>query len=401
MPEPSQLTILCLASDVKGQALIRECHRQGCRVLLITRPHLAQADWPRECIEEMFYLPSLLHRDDLVKSISHLARTRVIDRIIALDDFDVEQASLLREHLRIPGLGETTARYFRDKLAMRVRAKEAGVLVPEFVHALNYDAVRSFMARVPPPWILKPRSEAAAAGIKKVPTADELWRHLEALGDRQAFFLLEQFVPGDIYHVDAVISERRVAFAAYHRYGSPPLDVAQGGGLFITRTLPHRSDEVKELSLVNRQILGCLGLVRGVTHTELIRGREDGKLYFLETAARVGGAYIAEVIEAATGVNLWAEWAKIEIGSGKIPYPAPKARKHYAGVILSLAREEWPDMSAYDDPEIVARVKKPHHAGLIVSSKDSARVEALLADYGPRFYRDFFATGPAPERVER
>ena len=59
--------------------------------------------------------------------------------------------------------------------------------------------------------------------------------------------------------------------------------------------------------------MSAFGLVRGVAHTEFIKSHNDGQFYFLETAARVGGANIAEMVEAATGINLWSEWAKIEL----------------------------------------------------------------------------------------
>ena len=71
----------------------------------------------------------------------------------------------------------------------------------------------------------------------------------------------------------------------------------------------------------------AFGLVRGVSHSEFIRGRDDGKLYFLETSARVGGAHIVDLIEAATGINMWAEWAKVEIAGGKTPYMAAAPKK--------------------------------------------------------------------------
>ena len=401
MSEPQQLTVLCLASEVKGHAFIRECHRLGCRVLLVTRQIFADADWPREAIEGMYFMPSLLQRQDLINGVSYLARSQTIDRIVALDDFDVEQAALLREHLRVPGMGDTTARYFRDKLAMRVRAQEAGILVPDFVHALNDAAITRFCERVPSPWVSKPRSEGSAAGISKVNTQEELWRRLDELGDLRSSYVIERFVPGDVYHVDAIISEREIVFAITSRYGKPPLDVMHGGGLFVTRTLPADTPESREATELTRELIGALGLVRGVTHTEFIRGSEDGRFYFLETASRVGGAHIAEVVEAATGVNLWAEWAKIEVGGGKTPYQAPTPRHGHAGIVLSLARQEWPDISAYNDPEIVWRMHKRHHAGLIVASHDSARVDELLESYSRRFHQDFFASGPGLERVER
>ena len=223
----------------------------------------------------------------------------------------------LREHMRIPGMGLTTVRYFRDKLAMRARAKEVGILAPEFAHILNYDDLRHFMANVPGPWLLKPRSQASGIGMKKIHTQNDLWPWLDQLGDKQSFYLLEQFIPGSVFHVDSVVSEREVVFAEAHGYGSPPLDVSHKGGVFTTSTLHYDSDDTETLLAANRQVIEGLGGVRGVTHGEFLKSNADGKFYFLEIAARVGGAYIADVVEAASGINLWREWARLEIGAGK------------------------------------------------------------------------------------
>jgi biotin carboxylase len=138
-----------------------------------------------------------------------------------------------------------------------------------------------------------------------------------------------------------------------------------------------------------------MGLVRGATHSEYIKSQADGQLYFLENAARVGGANIAECVDYASGVNLWREWARIEIANlREEPYQLPQTHPGYAGIINCLAHQEWPDLSAYADPEIVWRMSKRYHAGLIVASPDAARVEALLNHYAERFAQDFLAVMP-------
>ncbi|HEY4740887.1 MAG TPA: hypothetical protein VIH76_09865 [Candidatus Acidoferrales bacterium] len=398
MPGKRPLTILCLTSYEKGQEFMRACKEQGARVLLVTVEKLRDADWPRESLEEVFLIPGEIPIQDLIYSVSYIARTRPIDRIVALDEFDMENAAALREHLRVPGMGLTTVRYFRDKLAMRARAQDAGILVPEFVHVLNYDAIRNYLARVPPPWLLKPRSQASGIGMKKIEKADDLWPWLDQLGDQQSFYLLEHFIPGDVFHVDSVVSERKIVFADAHAYGKPPFETAHYGGVFSTRTLPRSSAESKSLLKINKEVIEGLGLVRGVTHAEYLRAHADGRFYFIEIAARVGGAYIADVVEAATGVNLWREWAKIEIAGGKEPYSLPEQRRDYAGVILSLARQAEPDTSAYADPEIHLRVKKHHHAGFVLKSAKAGRIAELLESYVLRFRDDFLATQPIPEK---
>lgn len=394
MTDNETVTILCLASYYKGVDFLREAKALGCHVILLAKETLQDEDWPDDSIDERHFMPDLTRRPDIIYGISYLARSRRIDCIVPLDDYDVETAASLREHLRLPGIGETLVRHFRDKLAMRMAADAAGIPVPDFVHILNYDRIREFMDRVPPPWVLKPRSEAGAMGIKKIHEPEQLWRRLDELGDEQSFFLLEQYVPGDVYHVDGIVSEGEVVFSVAHAYGAPPMNVAHEGGVFMTSTLAYDDAETEELLALNERLMKALGMVRGATHTEFIRG-QDGVLYFLETAARVGGANIDKAIEAATGVNLWHEWARIEAAHarGEI-YVAPEARQHYAGLLVCLAQQEWPNLSRFSDPEVIWHLHKKHHAGLVVASPEIERVQALLSDYADRFAREFLAVAP-------
>ena len=398
MPESRPLTLLCITTYEKGQDFMRECKRQGCHVLLLTAERLRDADWPHESLDDTFYLPAELPLADMVQAVTHLAQTHNLDRIVALDEFDMETAATLREHLRVPGMGLTTMRYFRDKLAMRMRALDRGVSVPDFVPVFHHNDVRYYLENVRGPWVLKPRQEASAIGIKKIHNSDELWTILRQLGNKQSNYLLEKFVPGEVYHVDSVVSENEVVFANVSKYGKPPMNVAQGGGVFTTFTVPRGTDADTGLRTLNRELIAALGLMRGVAHTEFIQAHEDGHFYFLECAARVGGAYISEMVEAATDINLWREWARIEIAGGDGTYKLPPVREEYAGVVLSLARQENPDTSAYNDPEVCLRIKKHHHAGLVLRSNDPERVRSLLENYAPRFVEDFLAVEPPREK---
>jgi hypothetical protein len=391
MGEP--LTVLGVTSYEKGHDFLCECKRLGCRVLLLTESSLKDAPWPRESIDDIFHMPDLSKLDELFLGVSHVARSQRIDRVVALDDYDVEPAAALREHWRLPGMGTSTAKRFRDKLAMRVRARDRGVLVPDFVHVLNDEEIGRFAERVSPPWVLKPRAEASTIGIRRIASADDLWPSLDALGDRRSYFLLEQFVPGDVCHVDSIVSEGQVIFSEAHMYARPPLEVFHEGGIHITRTIRRESEDEQALQSLNRQLVEALGMVRGVTHAEFIKG-QDGRFYFLEVGARVGGANTVDLIEAATGINLWHEWAKLEVAGEDRTYHLPAYRQDYAGIIISLARQERPDTSAYTDPEIVWRMDKRYHVGLIVASSDPQRVETLLDEYSHRFHDDFHASLP-------
>jgi biotin carboxylase len=263
--------------------------------------------------------------------------------------------------------------------------------VPDFVGIKNYDRVRDYMAAVNPPWVLKPRMEASAMGIEKIQNHEQLWRTLDKLGDLQSYYLLEQFVPGDVYHADSITVNGKVVFVSVQKYGAPPLQIYQGGGVFNTRVLPDKDKDVKIIKKMNEKIIKTLGMENGVTHTEFIKAHADGEIYFLESAARVGGANISDLIEQATDINLWREWGRLEIAllRGE-KYELPPARNEYAGLLMTLARQEHPDLSAYHDPEVreVPHLKK-YHAGLMVASAQYERVEDLLTQYTERFIQDF------------
>src|SRR5262249_48269673 len=136
---------------------------------------------------------------------------------------------------------------------------------------------------------------------------EDLWPWLDKLGDQQSHFLLKQFIPSSVFHIDSIVSDREVKFAKAHAYGAPPLDVSHGGGVFTTRTLPREAAETLQLKEINKSLMKFLILLRGVTHREFLKAHATKQIYFLEIAARVGGAYIADVIETATSINLWRE----------------------------------------------------------------------------------------------
>jgi len=396
----AMLTILALTSFDKGYDFLRECRALGARTLLLTVESLKEAAWPREVIDQIYFMPDLYNRVNVINAVAFLARAEDISRIVPLDEFDVEMAATLREHLRIPGLGETTSRFFRDKLAMRMKAHESGILVPPYTRLWPYDEIREFFARHSPPWVLKPRMEASAVGIKKLHDEEQVWRTLDVLQDMQSHHLMEQFITGDVFHVDSIVVDGELVFAECHRYHKPPFEVYHGGGLFRTSTLERAGGEERELRALTQQIATSLGIDRGILHTEFIRGAEDGRFYFLETAARVGGAYIADMVEAATGLNLWREWARLEVATARNqPYHLPTPRSDYGAVILSLARQQWPDTTAYDDPEIVQRIDKEYHAGFVLKSDSHERINELLDSYGTRFMHDFAASMPAKESL--
>ncbi|HMO82425.1 MAG TPA: ATP-grasp domain-containing protein [Pyrinomonadaceae bacterium] len=398
--------IVCIASEQKGNEFLEECHNADWRVTLVTRKKLLDEPWAWTALNDVKTVEDNAGIDDYVRAVTNIAGERRIDRVVGLDEFDVVTAARTREHLQLGGMTYSHVVRFRDKYAMRNIASEGGIACPEYICPLKPDDINAFLDRVPAPWIVKPRHEVSAFGIRKCETREEVWGVLNDLDNRNNWrdhpsqFLIERFVEGDVFHVDSVVSGGKVIGAGVSQYGKPPFSITHYGGVFTTSIVEYGSKERKELEKLNRRLMKAFKYESGVTHGEFLQSREDGEFYLLEVACRVGGAYIANVLEHACGYNLWREWAKLSMADEEHPYEPPKIRKEYAGVALALAKEDHPDTSHYTDPEIVYRVNKPKHVGLIFHSPKRERVLELLDTYTQRISDDFLAVAPAKERYD-
>ena len=388
-------TFLCISNYFKGADFLTNLKKLGNKVYLVTSEKLRDKPWPHQYIDEIFYMEGQdvdWNLEHLLLGVGNFMKSTKIDAIVALDDYDVEKATYLRENLRIDGMGQTTGRYFRDKLAMRMRAKSCGIPIPAFCSLFNDHDINTFADTISAPWVLKPRSEASAAGIIKVFDKESLWIHINEMGNNRFKYLLEQFKPGDVYHCDSLILERKVIFSLTSKYLATPMEISQGGGVFRSANIQYNSEDDKAIKKINEQVMKGFGLKHGAAHTEFIKCKEDGQIYFLETSSRVGGAHLAEMVAEASNINLWKEWAAIENALVKeTKYTLPKVKKGYAGIVLTLSKFQHPDLSSFSDPEVCFRVPLEFHAGLIVKSDKQERVLELLQDYGNRLATDFTA----------
>lgn len=398
--------IVCIASFFKGNDFFEQCHEAGWLVTLVTRRGLLGEQWAWTSLSEVKTVPDNSVADDYVRAVTNIAGTGKIDRIVGVDEFDVLTAAQAREHLQIEGISNSYALRFRDKLRMRRLAEKVGLPCPEFTGVFNPSEINAFLDRVPAPWVVKPRTEVNAFGIRKCETKDEVWQTLKEFDRRNTWrdhpsqFLIEKFVEGRVFHVDSVVADGKISVCGASVYGETPMKVSHGGGVFTTSVLPHNSSETKELEKLNKKLLKGFEYERGIAHAEFLQSAETGKFYFLEVGARVGGAYIADVLEQACGFNLWREWAKIEMEDDENPYKLPKCRKEYAGIALALSKHEKPDTSHYTDAEIVRRVSKSNHVGLIFCSRQHARIGELLEIYTERITDDFLTTAPTKQRYD-
>lgn len=243
-------TFLCISNFFKGADFLIQLKKQGNQVYLVTSDKLKDEAWPHDYIDEIFYMEGQdvdWNLDHLLLGVVNFMKSTNVDSIVALDDYDVEKATYLRENLRISGMGQTTGRYFRDKLAMRMRAKSCGIPVPAFCSLFNDHDINTFADTVQAPWVFKPRSEASATGIIKVHDKESLWIHINVMGNNRFKYLLEQFKPGDVYHCDSLIFDGKVIFSITSKYLATPMEISHNGGVFRTANIKYNSEDDKAI----------------------------------------------------------------------------------------------------------------------------------------------------------
>jgi hypothetical protein len=405
MGATKKINILCISSFFKGNDFMTTAASEGATVYLITSKKLENEAWPREFLRDIFYVADRNNEqgnwkmEDVIAGIAWLIQSTKIDIVVALDDFDVEKGAHVREHFRIPGMGQSTCRYFRDKLAMRTKAQDDKLSIPAFTPIFNDAEVADYTEKVSPPWLIKPRSEASATGIQKINSKDELWESIKKLDGHRHNYLLEQFRPGDVYHVDSLSKDGKIIFSRVSKYLSTPMEVAHGGGIFRSVIVEFGSKDEIELLKFNTKVMQSFGMQFSASHSEFIKNRETGKFYFLETSSRVGGAHLAEMVEYSSGINLWGEWAKIELSMcGGKSYKLPKVNNDYAGIIVSLSKIHRPTYELFNDPEVTWNLQKDYHVGVIVRSKSQQKVIELLDKYMIIVKDNFHASMPISDK---
>jgi biotin carboxylase len=270
--------IVCLASEFKGNEFLVEAQKAGWNVTLLTRDDLKDVDWEWTSINQIKTISFESREEEYLRAIVNIAGEQKIDHVVGMDEFDVLPSAHAREYLQIDkGMSRSHALRFRDKLTMRVVADANGIDCPEFVGVFNPSAINTYLETVPTPWIIKPRTEVSAFGIRKCDTADQVWNVLTELDARNTWrdhpskYQIERFIEGDVYHVDSAVCDGEIVACGVNEYGTTPFNVAHGGGVFTSSTFEYGSDDRKELERLNKKLLKAFSHKNGVAHAEFLK----------------------------------------------------------------------------------------------------------------------------------
>ncbi|MBP2000256.1 biotin carboxylase [Paenibacillus shirakamiensis] len=250
-----------------------------------------------------------------------------INLIIAMSEYDLIHAAMLRTQFNIQGTSEERVALYRDKIVMKKRIHSDGLRIPHFLDYQNADEAITFAEKVGYPLILKPRLGAASQGVKKVLNRSELEEALAVIeaANESDGYQCEEFIEGHIFHIDGLIQHGELQFIAISQYVNGCFAFSQGipnGSFIVTDRLPLKN----RLTRFTEEVLHSLELRNGCFHLEVI-DRNDSEAVFLEIGARMGGAETPFLTLELFGVNLCEEWIKIDLGTFE-PFNIPETGIH-------------------------------------------------------------------------
>jgi hypothetical protein len=281
-----------------------------------------------ESIFTVVQLNDLGNFQELYRAFFELYRAKKVDVIIALSEFHLLSAARLRKAFSVPGPAIEQVERYRDKVKMKQALRECDIRVPSFQCCASYEEATRFARDVGYPLVLKPRDGAASQGVVKIEGPQHL-RHVYDKGGLEQYEL-EEFIEGDLFHVDGFSDFQGRTFTLVSQYYNKPLDFNHGqpvGSYLIFDEA--RTEKLSELCL---KVLRCLKIDKMPFHMEAFL-TASGEAVFLEIGARVGGADIPIVVSDFLDINLFELWMKASIGE-PLEYEVTARPERHLGFLL-------------------------------------------------------------------
>lgn len=242
---------------------------------------------------------------------------RPFDRLVAVAEFDLIRAGRLRDYLGLPGQTEASAVAFRDKLVMKRRASEVGIEVPTFAPVDHPLHLLAFVERYGFPVVVKPRLAAACIGLRVLRQQAELTEFLAVDSGAKAGapwnYLVERYVDGRMFHIDALVENGAVRYWGAWYYGGAGCVSFKADGVRRAIQAPPGDPLLPRLRDLLNAILAALPTPPVSTyHCEGWLTPNDG-LVLCEVASRTG-AHSNDVAQAAYGFHPSAEWLRAACG---------------------------------------------------------------------------------------
>ncbi|MCB5165692.1 ATP-grasp domain-containing protein [Streptomyces bambusae] len=346
--------------------------KQGVRVVLLQHPDKINAYQTRTA--DVLLMVDYTDWDTVLPYAETARAVHGCTKVLSLTEGGLSNAARLNDHFGwSDGHRYEVSRRMRDKLLMRTHLEANGGAGVAFAPVTDFASLAAFGERAGYPFIVKPTDTTAGFGLLKAAGPEDLprvWQRIEGLlGQRTdrgstlfkvTGFLAEAHIPGPEFSVETFsFGGRHVVLAVTEKLTDDEHFAELG------HALPARLDPDRRAALTGAvtSFLTVMGVTDGPGHTEIRLGTD--RPVVVESHNRLGGGHIAELVEAAYGINMYAYAAGWPLGTVpellSEPVPAAAACTRFVlrdpGTVTSVSGVE--DVAARSDVLAVSVSVKP------------------------------------------
>ena len=290
-------------------------HENGVNVLGIGDAPYDSLDCTlKEALTEYYRVDSMEDYDSMFRAVAFFSfKYGRIDGLESNNEYWLEQDARLREDFNIPGMKPQMLALLKRKSGMKEYYARAQV--PCARHHLVTDLAESlaFIQKVGYPVICKPDNGVGASDTFRIDNEEEL-RQFHQMDLMHKNFIMEEFVPGDIYSYDAIIDSQ----------GNPLLETGNHTMVSIMDTVNNQESvafciekQIKEdLRQAGRRCVRAAGVRSRFIHFEFFRLSQDhaylgkkGTVVALEMNFRPSGGFTPDMINQACSTDVYRDWA--------------------------------------------------------------------------------------------
>lgn len=278
-------------------------------------------------INQFIYFEKYNDDEELENLVIKLHQQEKFDLLIALSEKDILRVAKLRELLGIQGQNYFSALLYRDKYIMKQFAKIIGLNVPEFSTFSEPCELMEKVSKIGFPILIKPLSKSGSEGVQVLKNKEEYDDYLEKKSLWGENYDVEQFISGDMYHVDGIVESNKLKFVSVSKYwnslgkSTTLMESTQNTTITFADFTINKSDwEFLLLKGETKKFVEKSNFNNGTIHAEFIISEKDKTPYFIEIASRTGGLMISDTIEKKYGIIMNEVSFYLQVGQ-KVTYP--------------------------------------------------------------------------------
>ena len=328
------------------QAFCQGLANRGVRVLGIGEENYSSlSDTLKNSLTEYYQVMNLEDYEQVYRACGHfIHKWGRIERVESHNEHWMMHEARIREDFNIQGADVKHTMKIKRKSEMKkiFQACKAPVVDGELI--ISKKSLERFIKKHGYPIFAKPDIGVGAMAAFKIENEKDLQHFYDNRPDGDYF--VEPYIDGQLLTFDGICDQdgEIVFFSSLFSVNGAYDLVAYQEDLsfYLVRDIPE--DAIK----IGRKIVKKFDMKAKFFHLEFLRDRKTGKLYVLEMNCRPPGGYTVDLMNFASDINVYQEWANVVFEN---KFHAKVERKYFASHIS----RKWGKNYKYSHEDIMEK----------------------------------------------